>query len=128
YIGIAAYFTFHAQPDWYTQLTALGCLFALTGSFLVSYVRARAQSLGFSCDSGFFARPERVVLTVVGLFFAHWLGDQILETVVLLLAGLTLLTTVQRINEVWKQARWQRRSRHRRALPPASGTERMQSR
>ena len=74
---------------------------ALTGSLLVSYVRARAQSLGFVCDGGLLARPERVVLTVIGLLFA----DQLLLPVLWILAVLTNLTAVQRIWFVWRQSR-----------------------
>ena len=84
---------------------------ALAGSFLVSYVRARAQSLGFTCETGLFARPERVVVTVVGLVF----GGVILAAVVFLLAILTNLTALQRIREVWLQGRAQRLAREREA-------------
>lgn len=34
---------------------------------MVSYVRARAEGLGLECKIGFMQRPERVVLTSVGL-------------------------------------------------------------
>ena len=40
---------------------------ALVGSLMVSYVRARAEGLGLECKIGFMQRPERVVLTSVGL-------------------------------------------------------------
>ena len=40
---------------------------ALVGSLMVSYVRARAEGLGLECKVGFMQRPERVVLTSVGL-------------------------------------------------------------
>lgn len=74
---------------------------ALNGSLLVSYVRARAQSLGFVCDGGLLARPERVVLTVIGLLFSGTL----LLPVLWVLALLTNLTAVQRIWFVWRQSR-----------------------
>ncbi len=74
---------------------------ALSGSLLVSYVRARAQSLGFVCDGGLLARPERVVLTVIGLLFSN----QLLLPVLWVLALLTNLTAVQRIWFVWRQSR-----------------------
>jgi CDP-diacylglycerol--glycerol-3-phosphate 3-phosphatidyltransferase len=77
----------------------------------VSYVRARAQSLGFTCESGIFARPERVVVTVVGLIF----GGIWLYGVVFLLAILTNLTALQRIREVWLQGRAQRLAMEREA-------------
>ena len=40
---------------------------ALIGSIMVSYVRARAEGLGLECKIGFMQRPERVVLTCIGL-------------------------------------------------------------
>lgn len=70
--------------DRYSELVTLGgiifCLFghhqlagavitfaALIGSLMVSYVRARAEGLGLECKIGFMQRPERVVLTCIGL-------------------------------------------------------------
>jgi CDP-diacylglycerol--glycerol-3-phosphate 3-phosphatidyltransferase len=102
YIGLAAYFA--STPGPLQRWLLLATVAALAGSFLVSYVRARAQSLGFTCESGLFARPERVVVTVVGLIF----GGVVLYGVVFLLAILTNLTALQRIREVWLQGRAQR--------------------
>src|SRR5947209_7651524 len=62
YLGLLIYFL--QQHD---GLRPIIVLIALAGSFLVSYVRARAQSLGFTCDVGILARPERVVIIVAGL-------------------------------------------------------------
>jgi len=101
YLGIAAYFLTHPSSD--LTMKVLGCMAALAGSYLVSYVRARAQSLGFKCDVGLFARPERVVATVIGLLF-----PMVLPYVIYLLAILTNFTAVQRIHEVWRQGREQR--------------------
>ncbi|HLQ61362.1 MAG TPA: CDP-alcohol phosphatidyltransferase family protein [Candidatus Acidoferrales bacterium] len=115
YVGIAAYFLQAGGP--YMRWQVLATMLALAGSFLVSYVRARAQSLGFKCDSGFFARPERVVVTVVGLI----LGWQALTLVVALLAVLTHFTALQRIHEVWRQGRAQRLARERAAVAPKTG-------
>ena len=117
YLGLAAYFVGMSGP--LQRWLVLATLAALAGSFLVSYVRARAQSLGFTCESGLFARPERVVVTVVGLIF----GGYVLYGVVFLLAVLTNLTALQRIREVWLQGRAQRlaierETKARRAAPP----------
>ena len=40
---------------------------ALGGSLMVSYVKARAEGLGLSCDAGYFTRPERVLLIAAAL-------------------------------------------------------------
>ena len=107
YLGLAAYFVTVNPPlqEW----LILATLAALAGSFLVSYVRARAQSLGFACKSGLFQRPERVVATLIGLLFGGW----ILYVIVFLLAIVTNITALQRIREVWLQGRAQRLQREK---------------
>ncbi|MGH7777216.1 MAG: CDP-alcohol phosphatidyltransferase family protein [Candidatus Dormibacterales bacterium] len=107
YVGVAVYFARH-QSSW-QQWQVLGTALALAGSYLVSYVRARAQSLGFKCDVGVFARPERVVATVVGLVF----GATVLTYVVWALAVLANFTVLQRVHAVWRQARAARREDER---------------
>jgi CDP-diacylglycerol--glycerol-3-phosphate 3-phosphatidyltransferase len=117
YIGLAAYFASTNGP--LQRWLLLATMAALAGSFLVSYVRARAQSLGFTCETGLFARPERVVATVVGLIF----GGPVLYVIVALLAILTNLTALQRIREVWLQGRAQRLAIEREeAAAPKAGT------
>src|SRR6266480_1497156 len=107
YLGLAAYFVTIDPPlqEW----LILATLAALAGSFLVSYVRARAQSLGFACKTGLFQRPERVVLTVIGLLLGGWW----LYGIGFLLAIVTNITALQRIREVWLQGRAQRLERER---------------
>jgi CDP-diacylglycerol--glycerol-3-phosphate 3-phosphatidyltransferase len=107
YVGLAAYFVTIDPPlqEW----LILATMAALAGSFLVSYVRARAQSLGFACKSGLFQRPERVVATVIGLLF----GGYVLYGIVFLLAIVTNITALQRIREVWLQGRAQRLQREK---------------
>jgi CDP-diacylglycerol---glycerol-3-phosphate 3-phosphatidyltransferase len=117
YIGIAVYFLDHGRPP-LMRWEVLACMLALAGSYLVSYVRARAQSLGFKCDTGIFARPERVVVTVAGLVVGIPL---VLGAVVGLLAVMTNFTAIQRILEVWSQARAQRRAREAAAQAPPRG-------
>ncbi len=46
---------------------AVFAFFALIGSVMVSYVRARAEGLGIECKIGFMQRPERVVVTALAL-------------------------------------------------------------
>ena len=72
---------------------------SLFGSLLVSYVRARAQSLGYSCDVGWFARPERVVITALGLMLG------LMVPALWILAVATNLTALQRIHAVYRQYR-----------------------
>ena len=72
---------------------------ALAGSLLVSYVQARAEALGFEPAGGLLGRPERVLLTVVGLVVVPWL-----VWVLGALAMLTQITVLQRILSVWQQS------------------------
>jgi CDP-diacylglycerol--glycerol-3-phosphate 3-phosphatidyltransferase len=111
YVGLAAYFV--GAGGALQRWLVLATMAALAGSFLVSYVRARAQSLGFTCETGLFARPERVVATVIGLIIGPAFGGVVLYAVVFLLAILTNLTALQRIREVWLQGRAQRLERER---------------
>jgi len=96
YIALLYYFIFHGHHT----LEPMLVIFALTGSLLVSYVRARAQSLGFNGDGGLLARPERVVITVIGLVIAP-----LLVWALWVLAVLTNVTAMQRIWVVWQQSR-----------------------
>ena len=75
---------------------------AVIGSFLVSYTRARAESLGLRGDIGFGSRVERVVIIAVGLFFAPWGW---LQWPVYLLAAMAWITVLQRMLFVRRQLR-----------------------
>jgi len=96
YIALLWHFLF-GQHD---SLQAMLVVFALTGSLLVSYVRARAQSLGFAGEGGLFARPARVVVMVVGL-----IGTPLLVWALWILAVVSNITALQRIWIVWQQSR-----------------------
>jgi CDP-diacylglycerol--glycerol-3-phosphate 3-phosphatidyltransferase len=122
YLGLAAYFLSMDGP--LQRWLVLATLAALAGSFLVSYVRARAQSLGFTCKTGLFQRPERIVVTVIGLIVGGW----VLYGVVFLLAIVTNITALQRIREVWLQGRAQRLARERERANEARRTAATHSR
>ena len=122
YLGILIYFLQH-----HDGLRPIIVLVALAGSFLVSYVRARAQSLGFTCDVGILARPERVVIIVAGLLLES-IGLRLgpwspLTVALLILAVGTNFTAVQRIWVVWQQNRAELRAL-RGQTAPASGVDR----
>ena len=71
---------------------------AIVGSFLVSYIRARAEGLGYECKVGLLERPERIILIVVGLL-SGWVS-----VMLWLLAVLTHITALQRVVYVWRQS------------------------
>ncbi len=68
-------------------------MLTLIGSLTTSYARARAEGLGTTCFGGWLQRPERMVLLIAGML----LGHHILKLVLLFLAIVTILTTLQRI-------------------------------
>ncbi len=73
---------------------------AVMASLMVSYTRARAEALGVECKVGIADRPVRVVILSAGLILAKGAGIidvELLEAAVYLLAGLSVITVVQRI-------------------------------
>jgi CDP-diacylglycerol--glycerol-3-phosphate 3-phosphatidyltransferase len=73
----------------------------MTGSFLISYIRARAEGLGIECQTGLFTRAERVIILALGLMI-----NQIVITLIIL-AVFTSVTVVQRLVHAWQQLRKQ---------------------
>jgi len=78
-------------------LDAALVVLALLGSILVSYTRARAESLGVECKSGIMTRPERIILVAIGLFF------NVLPYVIYILLALTAFTVVQRVVHTYRE-------------------------
>jgi CDP-diacylglycerol---glycerol-3-phosphate 3-phosphatidyltransferase len=95
---------FAREQRWYE---AVAMLVALGSAQMVSYARARAESLGAECKIGFMSRPERVVGLLLGFVFAgvSIAGVSILTVFVYLLAVLTPITVVTRIRHVMRQLR-----------------------
>lgn len=75
---------------------------AISGSFLVSYTRARAEAIGLRGDVGIGSRAERVVVITAGLVLAPW---GVLPWAIGLLTATAWLTVVQRILFVRRQLR-----------------------
>jgi len=67
-IGLAMYYTSGSDAN---QLGVLLAFVAMSGSLMVSYVRARAEGLGVKGTAGFLTRPERVVIMVVCLLIGY---------------------------------------------------------
>ena len=85
---------------WAHQSPEIGLLviWVLAGSLMVSYARARAESLQVNCEVGLLPRPQRVVVLATGLIVAGALEDALYLTVALgVLAVFTTITTLQRI-------------------------------
>jgi phosphatidylinositol phosphate synthase len=78
-------------------------LTALVFSYLVSYIKARAESLGFRCEGGLAERPERAIV-----FGAALLIVGAAEPMMWTLAALAAFTVAQRFAMIRSQARAQR--------------------
>ena len=98
--GIVAYYLRSSIDPLGPVLLALA---ALSGSFLVSYTRARAEGIGASASVGLAQRTERLVLIVAGIGLAG-LGFEIgLISAIGIVAALSAATTIQRIWHVRQQ-------------------------
>lgn len=101
YIGVAGWFLFtFEEPAWPVLLT----LAALSGSFLVSYSRARAEGIGLSASVGLAPRTERLVLVIAGIAVAGIGYDLGLIAALAIIGALTTATVLQRIWHVWRQS------------------------
>ena len=99
--AVGAYFAVR-----HNQAAVAAVVAAVLFSLMVSYTRARAEALGVACKVGLATRPVRVVILSVGLVFARGasLGNfELLAPAVYVLAGLSVITTVQRIAHVYSQ-------------------------
>lgn len=107
YVGIMVFYA-RNTPAHSTLLIALTGL-ALVGSVMISYSRARAESLDIACKVGFLERPERVVLLIIGSLteigparnpFLHKMPQ-----VLWVLAVLSHWTVVHRVYHTWHELR-----------------------
>lgn len=79
-------------------------LYCLVAGVVVSYAKARAEGLGYTCNVGIAERSERLIIALVAAGF-HGLGVPYILTLALwLLAVLSTITVGQRFATVYKQA------------------------
>jgi CDP-diacylglycerol--glycerol-3-phosphate 3-phosphatidyltransferase len=107
FVGIMVFYArdTSAHSTLYVTLTGI----ALVGSVMISYSRARAESLDIECKVGFLERPERVVLLIIGSlteigsptsYFLHKMPQ-----VLWVLAVLSHWTVIHRIYHTWHELR-----------------------
>lgn len=89
----AAWRGLRADRPW----TALLAVLALVASLLVSYTRARAESVGVKGEAGLFDRPARILTLAAGLVFNR------LELALTVIALGATATVVQRVRFVRRQ-------------------------
>lgn len=92
--GIAWYFASTESP----HLVLLPFAVSAVGQ-IISYQRAKAESLGLDAKGGLMERAERIALLLLGLLF-----DVLLIPILWLLLVLSSITAIQRFVKVWRQA------------------------
>ena len=103
YMGLLVYYSVSGRTP-YVVLAAV----ATAGSVMVSYARARAESLIPLCKVGFMERPERLVLLIIGG------GLRRMAPVLWVIATLSTITVIHRV------AYTRRELRAGRAIPGAT--------
>jgi len=92
YMGLVVYYTTIGR-FFYMVLAGV----AMAGSVMVSYSRARAESVIPSCKVGFMERPERVVLLILGGLFNR------MAPALWVIAVLSTVTVIHRIYYTWQE-------------------------
>jgi CDP-diacylglycerol---glycerol-3-phosphate 3-phosphatidyltransferase len=92
FFGLLVYYA-RANRFFYVVLVA----FVMISSVMVSYTRARAESLIPLCKVGFMERPERIVLVIIGALFNR------MAPVLWVIALLSLATVIHRIRYTYEQ-------------------------
>jgi CDP-diacylglycerol--glycerol-3-phosphate 3-phosphatidyltransferase len=92
FFGLLVYYA-RANRFFYVVMTA----FVMVSSVMVSYTRARAESLIPSCKAGFMERPERIVLLILGALFNR------MGPVLWVIAVLSTITVIHRIRYTSQQ-------------------------
>jgi len=94
YMGLLVYYAVIGRSS-YVILAAV----ATAGSVMVSYSRARAESLIPTCKVGFMERPERLVLLIIGGTFKR------MAPVLWVISVISTITVIHRIVYTWQEIR-----------------------
>src|SRR5262249_50928559 len=100
YSDVALFFgllVYYARADHFFYLVLVAIV--MTTSVMVSYTRARAESLIPSCKVGFMERPERIVLGIIGAL-CNRMGRVLWVTAVI-----STITVIHRIRHTYVATR-----------------------
>jgi CDP-diacylglycerol---glycerol-3-phosphate 3-phosphatidyltransferase len=90
------------------HLLAVVSLFCLACGLCVSYVKARAQSLGLNADVGLIERPERILIGLTSIGLSGLGVPYVLPIGMWALAAGSAFTLGQRMHAVYKDAKSKR--------------------
>ncbi|MDP6964664.1 MAG: CDP-alcohol phosphatidyltransferase family protein [Acidimicrobiales bacterium] len=102
-LGGIAWFLIGDEPG-YTVMLPVSVMFV---SLLISYQRAKAESLGLEAKGGLMERAERFIVLAIGLLFS-----EALIVILWVMLALSTFTALQRFVKVWKQASAVRETSH----------------
>jgi CDP-diacylglycerol--glycerol-3-phosphate 3-phosphatidyltransferase len=103
--GLACYFVLHGHGHGRGDRVLFAVtLFCLVSGALVSYAKARAQSLGLNGDVGIAERPERMVIGLVAIGLSGLGVPYVLPVGLWLLAAVSAVTFGQRVVAVRRSA------------------------
>ena len=102
-LGGIAWFLIGDKPG-YTVMLPVSVMFV---SLLISYQRAKAESLGLEAKGGLMERAERFIVLAIGLLFS-----EALIVILWIMLVLSSFTAAQRFVKVWKQASATRGTAH----------------
>jgi CDP-diacylglycerol--glycerol-3-phosphate 3-phosphatidyltransferase len=105
FLGVLVYYV-HIDRFIYAGLAGT----AMAGSVLISYAKARAESLVPPSEVGFWDRPERLVLMILGALVNR------MPLVLGILAIGTNITVIHRIYHTWKQTEGQSQGSEQREM------------
>jgi CDP-diacylglycerol---glycerol-3-phosphate 3-phosphatidyltransferase len=94
YFGLLVYYA-RGNRFFYVVLAAV----VMISSVMVSYTRARAESLIGTCKVGFLERPERLVLVIIGAVFNR------MGPVLWVIAVLSTITVIHRIRYTYQRTK-----------------------
>jgi CDP-diacylglycerol--glycerol-3-phosphate 3-phosphatidyltransferase len=80
-------------------------LLALVSGFLVSYIRARAESLSIKCDGGIAERTERLIIILASYALFDLGVTSAIKYGIYLLSLLSVITVIQRLVIVYKESK-----------------------
>jgi CDP-diacylglycerol--glycerol-3-phosphate 3-phosphatidyltransferase len=110
FFGLLVYYA-RANRFFYVVLVA----FVMVSSVMVSYTRARAESLIHKCKVGFMERPERIVLVIIGALFNR------MAPVLWVIAVLSTITVIHRIRYTYEETTLKQRQMSARPVEQITG-------